>query len=257
MENLSVSPLSISRKPTSAVDLTVACVVIAIYMIAVVVFLPAREYLRALGGGLAVFGVIAGAMRLIGRGSIHGLAVFAVAFASSAVLSLPTYPAMGGRTRAAIPIGFLGVLASVLLFASMRWVPRPPKRSRVSLGAAMTRALLMGTALSFVAAIPIGLSFFSGNGAGPLVWVFPAYFVGFGGAAVSYWALQRIDHLATGRYLLGAIGGFCFYGAITPVVSLIEREPFNVGMMVFFAAIAGGLVGPAVALGMTDDGTVT
>src|SRR5690349_6868830 len=101
MENLSVSPLSISRKPTSAVDLTVACVVVAIYMIAVVVFLPAHEYMRALGGGLAVFGVIAGATRLIGRGSIHGLAVIAVAFASSAILSLPTYPAMGGRTKAA------------------------------------------------------------------------------------------------------------------------------------------------------------
>jgi hypothetical protein len=105
--------------------------------------------------------------------------------------------------------------------------------------------------VSLIAAIPVMLSLQSSGMR--LLWIFPAYFVGFGGAGAAYWALQRIAHLATGRYLMGAIGGFCVYFSVAPVTFLLEDERFDLEMTLVIATIAGGLVGPAVALSKTDD----
>lgn len=70
--------------------------------------------------------------------------------------------------------------------------------------------------------------------------MYPAYFIGLLFAATLYWLLQRISHLATGHYLIGFLGGICVYGAVAPVVELIENEPMSPGMMFVIALIAGG-----------------
>jgi hypothetical protein len=101
--------------------------------------------------------------------------------------------------------------------------------------------------LGVIATIPIAVLFLSGHGEPRLLWVYPAYLVGGLGAATVFWALQGVAHLATGRYLLGALSGLCLYGAIAPVVMLVERGPLDASLMLTIAAIAGFVVGPAVA----------
>lgn len=235
-------------------DTRIALTVIGVYSLLSLALLPAYEYLRALGGGAAVFGIVAGLAGSRGRGPIPGLSVLAVAFGAGAVLAIPTFPAMGGITPAAVPLGFLGMQAAMLLWAALRWDPPREEPKRMPLFQAWKFGLFAAAGLSVIAAVPALLITLRGSGPGPrILLVFPAYAVGLLGAATCYWLLQRVAHLATGRYLIGALGGFCAYGAFAPVVQLFEGEPMDLKMMVVIAAIAGGLVGPAVSLSARDE----
>jgi hypothetical protein len=230
------------------VDTAVAISVAVLYLVLALVLLPVGEYPRALGGGLVVFALVAAAAWRLGRGAIRGSSVLAVAFASAAVLVVPTFPAMGGRVRAAVPLGFLGMQAAMLLWASRRWTPRPPE-ARTPLRTAWAAGALAAALLGAVATIPILLMVFTGDADSTRVLlVYPGYFAGMLAAATAYWLLQRIAHLAVGRYLIGAVAGTCVYGAVAPVVVLLRGEPFDPAMMVAISAIAGGLLGPALAL---------
>jgi hypothetical protein len=119
----------------------------------------------------------------------------------------------------------------------------------VSLRSAWTFAIIAATGISLVATIPIVFRLLSSDSLGfGLLWVYVGYYVGLMAAATLYWLLQGIAHLATGRYLIGVLGGTCLYLAVSPVFAMSKGEPFLSAKMLVVAAIAGGLVGPAVAL---------
>jgi hypothetical protein len=187
------------------------------------------------------------------RGWLPGMSVLAVGFIAFAILVMPTLPAMGGRVLRAIPIGFIGVQAAILLWAVLQWPYTLPARSHVSLVTALQYGLFMAGGISLVATLPIVLTlFFNTRAPKAILVVYPAYFVGFLAAAVVYWSLQRIAYLAVGRYLIGVLGGTCVYGAVAPVVFLSRTEPIAFPVLIAIAAIAGGFVGPALALDSKD-----
>lgn len=233
-------------------DTRIATAVAALYLILCAALLPVGEYPRALGGGVAVFAVVAAAAWRLGRGVVHGMSVVGVAFASAAVLWVPTFPALGGRHPAAVPLGFLGVQAAMLIWVARRWVSRPPE-AHASLRSAWGFGAIAAALLSAIATIPILLALVTGQeDAARMLLVYPSYLAGMLAAATAYWLLQPIAHLAVGRYLVGAAAGTCVYGAVAPLVSLIRGEPFDLAEMVIVSAILGGLVGPAAALGFAD-----
>lgn len=242
-----------------ATDNRVAGAVVALYLVLAAALLPPAEHPRMLGGGLLVFGGVAALARWLGRGPLSPLSVLAVEIVSAIVLLMPTLPAMGGTHPAAVPIGFLGVQAAVLSWAALRWRRPPGAMPRTSLLAAWRHGFLMAVLLCAFATIPVLLAVSAGDAApAGIVWLYPAYFAGMIGAATSYWLLQRIAHLATGRYLIGVLGGVCVYGAVMPLVAMVEPggEPLGTGTMLVLALAAGCLVGPAVALGRRRGVTV-
>jgi len=235
----------------SDLDSRVAISVAALYLVLVAVLLPFRAYPHALGVGLAVFVVVVGIARSVGRGKINGFSVFGVAVGSAVVLVVPAFAA---RHAAAVPLAVLGVQAAVLLWATGRWSPRAPANGRTPLRQAWAAGVFFATGLSAIATIPIVIGFLAdGSSAAPILLVYPGYFAGALSAATVYWLLQRVAHLAVGRYLIGVLGGFCVYGAVAPVVLLLKGEPLDLKMMVIVASIAGSLLGPALALEFADD----
>lgn len=233
-------------------DTRVAAGLAALYLVLSVVLLPLRAYPHALGGGLAVFAVVVGIARTMGRGKIHGMSVFAVAVGAALVLVVPAFSA---RHAAAVPLAILGLQAAVLLWAAGRWTPRPPARERTPLREAWMAGIFFGAGLSALATIPIVIGFLAdGWSAAPMLLVYPGYFAGTLSAATVYWMLQRVAHLAVGRYLVGVLGGFCVYGAMAPIVVLLKEAPLlDLGLMVLLSFIPGSVVGPAVALEFADD----
>lgn len=228
-------------------DTVVAGAVTTLYFVLSVVLLPLEEYPRALIGGAAVFASVGAIAYHMGRSPFSGSSILAVAFTSALLLAVPTFPAMGGRHPVAVPLGFLGMQTAVLIWAAFRWHRPAPARERTSLVEAWTMAFLVALAISAVATISVLLIVVIGGAVGArILWVYPAYFIGFGAAATLYWLLQRIAHLATGRYLIGFLGGICVYGATAPIAALFR--PMSPGMMLVIAMIAGGLAGPALAL---------
>jgi hypothetical protein len=216
--------------------------------------LPASEYPRALGLAAAVFAAVAAWAHRLGHRPMLPLSVFGVAAVTGMLLVVPTFPAMGGTTPRAVPLGFFGMQAAALLWAALRWPPQRPVRERISLGSAWKFGAIVATIFSAVATIPIVIGLASRDSQVPrLLLVYPAYYVGLFGAATCYWLLQRIAHLATGRYLIGVLGGTCVYFAVSPVVAILRGEPILSATMLTIAAIPGGIVGPSVALSITDD----
>jgi hypothetical protein len=238
-----------ARVPAFRVDNGIAAGVVAAYLALSLVLLPPGEYPRAIGGALLIFGLIAGAARLLGRGAVPDFSVLAVAVASAAVLAVPTFPAMGGTVPAAVPLGFLGSQAAALLWVTLRWEPRAPSR-RVGLREAWSAGLMMSLFLCAIATIPILLGVLTEGFSSTMLLVYVAYVAGFMAAATLFWALQRVTHLATGLYGLGILGGACVYGAMAPIMALVEREPLDSGEMLMIALLAGAFVGPAAAFGL-------
>jgi len=216
--------------------------------------LPTAEYPRALGLATAVFAAVAAWAHRLGRRGGPPVGVFAVAVSTGVFLVMPTFPAMGGTTVRAVPLGFLGMQAAALLWAALTWPPQRPARERTSLRSAWTVGAIMATVLSAIATIPIGIGLLTRDAELPgLLLVYPAYYIGLLAAATCYWLLQRVAHLATGRYFIGALGGTCVYLAVWPVVALLKGEPMMSPVMLAVSTIPGGLVGPTVALSITDD----
>lgn len=214
-------------------------------------FCPVAAYPLTLGAGLAVFVSVVGIARAVGRGKIYGLIVIAVAIVSGLVL---VGSAFAAPHAAAVPLAVLGVQAAVLLWAAQRWPPRAPVKRRTPLREVWMAGVFAGAGLSAIATIPILIGFLAdGWGAAPILLVYPGYFAGTLSAATVYWLLQRVAHLAVGRYLIGVLGGFCVYGAMAPIVLLLKGEPVDLGMMLFLSSVPGSLVGPAVALEFADD----
>jgi hypothetical protein len=231
------------------VDTVVAVVAAALYLVLSIVLLPAREYPRALGSGVAVFALAAGAAWRQGRGHVRGRSVLGVGFASMAVLMIPT---VGSTHPAAGPLGFLGVQAAMLLWAARRWAPRWAPETRTSLRSAWTAGAFAAGILCALAAIPLLLEFFVGKVERTRILLFyPGYFVGVLAAATVYWLLQRIAHLAVGRHLIGMLGGACVYVATAPV-GFVSGEPFDLAAFGVGAAIAGGIIGPAIAFALAN-----
>ena len=238
---------------STKIDTSVAAAFAALYIILVLVLLSPGEYPRALGGGIIVFGGIVMIARHIGRGPLPGMSILIVAFTSGIILEFPTFPAMGGTDPISVPVGFLGVQVAVMLWATWRWSPLPPPEGHVSLIQAWKFGVMAAIGLSVIATIPVLLTVGTGGRSQlPIVLIYPAYFGGLLSAATAYWLLQRISHLAIGRYLIGFIGGTCVYAAVAPVVGLSDKDPISFGTMLMLAAVCGGLVGPAAALNRTE-----
>lgn len=226
-------------------DSRIAGALVALYFALVFILLPASQYPRMVGGGLAVFAAVAGVAQVMGRGKVHGLSVLAIAFGSFALLVLPTIPA----PRVVLPVGFVGAQAAVLLWGARRWPPRPRAERRTSLAEAWKTGAFVAGGLSLIATIPIVFALMDGGGDGPFILlVYPGYLMGMLGAATVYWLLQGVEHLASGRYLMGLLGGFCCYGAIGPVVEIVNQAPFDLVAMLAVTAMCGGIAGPALAL---------
>jgi hypothetical protein len=238
---------------TSRMDGAIAVGVIAAYLVLSLVLLPRGEYPRAIGTALLIFALIAGAARLLGRGAVPGFSVIAVAAAAAWVLAVPTFPAMGGTVPAAVPLGFMGSQAAALLWVALRWEPRAPAR-RIRLLDAWAFGAAASLILCAIATIPLVLVARSEGLSSPVLLVYVAYVAGFMAAATLFWMLQRAATLATGLYLIGVLGGACVYGAMAPIMSLVEREPIHPGEMLLIALLIGAFVGPAVAFGSARRG---
>ena len=250
-------PRSKNGRGIAKADRVAAQTAVILYFVLAASLLPRSEYLHALGGGVLTFSAIILASGFFKRGWLPGLSVLAVGFISFAVLVMPTLPAMGGRVLRAIPIGFIGVQAAILLWAVLQWPYTLPPRSHVSLVSALKYGLFIATAISLVATLPILLTLFSdAPSSKTILLAYPAYFAGFLAAAIVYWSLQHVAHLAVGRYLIGVLGGTCVYGAVGPVVFLFRNEPIELPLLLAIAAIAGGFVGPALALDSTSQDRV-
>ena len=229
-------------------DRAVAAGAIALYGLAAVLVLPASEWARMLGLGAVVLAGVAAVARAMGDRRTPAGSILAVSFVGIAVLAAPGFPALGGRHLAAVPVGFLGSQAAALLWVSLRWSP-VPRGPRTPLRSALAFGAFAAAALSAVATIPIVFAFFADRRAGStLLLAYPGYFAGFLAAGLAYWLLQGIAHRPVGRYLIGVLGGLCVYGAVAPVVYLLDDDPIGVGEMVALALVLGCLVGPPVAL---------
>jgi hypothetical protein len=237
-------------------DRAVAAAMAGVYVVAVVTFLPASTHVHMLAGGALYFVAVAALARVLGRLDTPAISIMLVSFAGIAVLLMPNFPAMGGRHVGGVPIGFLGSQAGALIWISMRWKADPGLKERVSLVEALLGGVFGALALSVVASIPIVLALLSGGAsARSVLWVYPAYFAGTLAAALLYWILQGIAHRPVGRYLIGALGGFCLYAAMGPVVSVIEEDPLDLQEMAMIGIALGCLVGPAVVMSWNDGGT--
>jgi hypothetical protein len=160
---------------------------------------------------------------------------------------------MGGARLIALPVGFLGIQAAALLWAVRRWVPRPRAAARTPLAQLWKLGAFAALFTGAFATIPIVLALADeGWAAGPVLVAYPAYLAGALCAATVFWLLQPVAHLAAGRFLIGVVGGFCVYGAFMPLVMIADPERLDFTMGVVMASICGGLVGPAVALGLDD-----
>ena len=236
-------------RESESTDHVVAAAGVAIYFALVIMFLPSSEYVRALGSGLVTFSIVFFVAWKFGSRIQSGFTVMAVAFVAAAALWMPTFPAMGGNSARAVPIGFVGVQAAVLLWAAFWWQGPREEPSHISLRYALRFGSLVAVGISGVAAIPVLLLLLTGDSSsGAVLLVFPAYFVGFLSAAILFWALQRIDNLAVGRYLIGVLGGICFYGAMGPAAAIFEHTAFDLHESFIMALVCGGFVGPALAL---------
>ncbi|HET7584739.1 MAG TPA: hypothetical protein VFK13_07525 [Gemmatimonadaceae bacterium] len=232
-------------------DVRIASALVALYFVATFTLLPYHESLRALAGGAIVFGGVLAIARTVKRGPVTWMDIFAVAVIAGAVLWVPTFPAMGGRVKAAIPLGFFGMHAAALLWAALRWTEPQRRPDRVSLVQAWRYALLSALVLSAVATIGVTMALHADVHRGIVVlWVYPAYFVGLLAAATCFWALQRFRHLAVGLYVIGVLAGICLYGAVAPLLPLLDGEPMHLSEMLMVTVIAGSIVGPPVALGL-------
>lgn len=241
------------RGGVAKADRIAAAAAVTLYFAVATYSLPASEYLHSLGGGALIFVAVFLAGWFLERGWLPGWSVLAVGFISFAVLVMPSLPVMGGRALRAIPIGFLGVQAAILLWAVLQWPYTLPARSRVSLVSALGYGLAMAAGISVVATLPILLTLFSkAPSSKAILLVYPAYAAGFVAAAIVYWSLQTFAYLAVGRYLMGVLGGTCVYGAIAPVVFIFNNEPIKFPLLFAIAGICGGFIGPALALDSPD-----
>jgi hypothetical protein len=241
----------VQRRESDHIDHFFATVAVFSYFVLAIALLPQSEYTRALGSGLVVFLTVFLVAWKFGRRIQSGYSVMAVALVASAVLWIP---AMSATSPPADPIGFWGVQAAVLLWAAYWWRGPGEQPSHIPLRAALRFGFLMAAGISGVAAIPVFLLLLTGGKSSwPILLVFPAYFAGFLSASIIYWALQRIENLAVGRYLLGVLGGACVYGAIGPASDLFDHKPFDLHETLVFALIAGSLVGPTLALSWYDE----
>lgn len=241
-----------NRELPNRIDGDAAAFGVFLYFAASLLFLPRSEYLHAIGGGIIVFAAVAALSQFMGRGWLPGWSVLLVGFPAVALLVMPTFPAMGGTVMRAVPIGFLGVQAAILLWACLQWPYRADPMDRISLPAVLKNGLIAAIGISLVATVPILATLLGGDSSsGWILLAYPGYFIGFLSAAIIYWALQPIAHLAAGRYLIGVLGGICVYGAVSPVIYLFDKEHIKIPMFLAMAVVPGGFVGPAVALDST------
>jgi hypothetical protein len=229
-------------------DVSVAVTVVATYLLAAALYFPTTMWPRAVGGAAMAFALLyVGGVRWRGRRVIPQ-ATLAVAFSLFALLVMPTFPAMGGRGATDSLLGLLGMQVGVLAFGVAVWEPKSPRREHLPFRTIQRGAAFAAIFLSAIATVAVIVMLFTDAASGiKLLTVYPAYFVGCAAAGAILWCFQRIDHLATGRYLAGLLGAACLYGAAAPVVALLDTRPMSLGLGLVIALGAGGVLGPAMA----------
>jgi hypothetical protein len=234
-------------------DLPIAIALLLCYLVLVLGLLPPDAYPLMLGGGvLLVIGTAFAAGVWPGTAAPAG-SLMVVSFVASAVLVMPNFPAMGGSHPLAPPLGFLGAQVITLLWVALRWPPWRRSSTRTSLGEAVLFGAIAAVLLSVVASIPIAIALVvEPEEVGAILWVYPAYLAGALAASLLYWLLQGVAHRPTGLYLIGVLGGACVYGAIAPVVSLVDGEPLVLSELLEIATVCGVFVGPPVAFGVAE-----
>ena len=239
-------PLSPEPAAPSPLDRRIAVAVAGVSLLLAALLLPPWWARWHLAGGVVLFAAVVLIARLRRGRPLARLSVFAVAGGGSMVF----VPLSMGVMENGLPqlLGFGTAQAAALLWAVLRWEPRHPE-ARVALREALMFALFGAAIISAVATIPLAVGLIrDGRAAVPYLLVYPGYVAGFAGAAVLYWALQPIAHLATGRYLIGALAGACVYGAIAPL-ALGVGSIDGLREAAVIALVAGSLTGPPLALG--------
>jgi hypothetical protein len=225
----------------------------ALFVVLCAVQLPpaAALQLSALGlAAMAAAGFVAG---VLGDRATPAFSILVVSLAAFALLVMPEFPAMGGTHRAAVPLGFLGTVATTLIWVTHRWPALHRDRGRTgSFGSALWIALAFAVILSLIASVPLAIIWLGGEGRPEHALIYAAYFVGALAAAVLYRLVRRLQYLASGRYLIGGLCGFCLYAAVAPVVAILDNEPLVWTQIVTVGIVAGVFVGPPVAFGLLD-----
>lgn len=239
------------------IDRAFAVAAMTVFLALVVVLLPSAEYPRMLGGGAAVFAAIHAIAHVRRNQPESGWSVLAITVAAGAVLIVPGFPAMGGLDMASPMLGFLGTQAAVVHWITLRWSSEVPARRRTPLKTVAAYAMLAGLLLSLLATIPLVIGIISNPGfTSRALLIYPSYLVGTSTVAFTYWLLQGVAHRPVGRYLLGAIGGFCLYAAVAPVAEILEGDPIIIKEVLGAAVVCGFLVGPTVAMLIAGDSRV-
>jgi hypothetical protein len=231
----------------ATVDTWIAVTVIGAYFIAGLMLLAGPERGKLLGATAAILVLLIALARMLPALPMRGLSMLGVAFTAGFILLVPLLPATH-QSPVPLLMAAAGMQVAMLLWAVLRWEPSGAARSRLSLAQAVRYGLWAAGGLAIIATFPILTAVIRHvPEARRMFWIYPAYLVGFLAAALVIWSLQRIAHLAVGRYLLGVVGGTLFYAAIAPVVLAAQHERFDFGLGVLLAYGCGALVGPAVA----------
>lgn len=236
---------------TPITDRTVSATIAVVYLASGPLLLPREAWLRSIGLGAVVMLAATAIAAFIGRRPLAWIEPLAVTMIAALLLWFPTFPAFGGPGSRVSLFGALGAQVVTLLWLAQRWVNpgRTPMHLRTSLQSSLGFGALAALGLSAIATIPILVLLLSGDPKGlTILWVYPAYFCGTLSAALIYWLLQGISHMAVGRYLIGMLGGLCIYAAVGPIAFALDHDPFDVRQILTLAYIAGSIVGPAVAL---------
>lgn len=230
-------------------DLRIVAAVIAAYAVASVILPRPGMAVYLLVAGLLFFAAVA-AVATRARGG--GAAVLSMLMVSYAGLALLAAPALVGTDLPGVFIGCLGSQAGALLWMTLRSRPEPTPKPRSSFRKVAQFAVGCAALVGVLATIPISIMLLSGEpGARMMLWVYPAYLVGALAAAAVYWLLQGMAHRPAGRYLIGALGGFCVYGACAPLVAAVDPEATG-GVLLAIGIVCGVLVGPPVAMNWNE-----
>ena len=233
-------------------DHVIAAFFLVAYVALVLAVLPTADYARMLGGAVVLTIAVVIAARVTRDKPPPSFSVFVVSVISGAVLVMPGFSAMGGHNGPALPIGFAGVQALAMLWATLISPELPPVDSKIGLRAALYGAFAGATGLSLIATIPLALMLITDSSrALPYLFVYPAYFLGACSAALVFFAFRAIAHRPVGQYLIGALGGTCLYAAVAPIVYISKGEAIHFAELLAVGATCGFLVGPPVALAIS------
>jgi hypothetical protein len=224
-----------------------ALAVCGVYLILAVALLREQDAFRAIASGIVLFVVIAIVGNRARRAGMASVSVQVVLVVSSLALLLPALA--WGSSSYAGPVGFFGMHAAGVLWATLVWRPRDTLPPRVALRYCLIFALKMAVFLSLVAGVFARFrSFNRTEDWGLLAMVCCGYVVGFVAIGVLFWTIQGTLNSAAGRYAIGLFTPSIFYAAVGAAQNVANHESVDFKGVITGALLIGTLMGPALGL---------